>query len=144
LQGIAHAPGFRVRPKKLTMREIKERLFQEEKERERMVDCEPDLMLLDIMMPKMNGYQLLQSIRRNAVFSELPVVVLSAKSSDRDREYAARLGANHFLAKPYRMEELIEVLQGIAHAPGFRVRPKKLTMREIKERLFQEEKERRE
>ena len=103
---------------------------------ERMVDYEPDLMLLDIMMPKMNGYQLLQSVRRNAYFQNLPVVVLSAKSSAKDKEYAARLGATDFLAKPYNVENLLQVLKTIVTAQDFRIRPKKMSIYEIKEHIF--------
>ncbi|MCE5229476.1 response regulator, partial [bacterium] len=66
---------------------------------QRIVEYEPDVLLLDIMLPKMNGYQLLQSLRRNISYKALPVIVISAKSSQRDQDYALRLGANHFLPK---------------------------------------------
>ena len=108
---------------------------------ERMVDYEPDLMLLDIMMPKMNGYQLLQSIRRNTFYRNLPVLVLSAKSSPKDREYAARLGATHFLAKPYKIAELLDLLAAEVQASGFAARPKRLTLFEIGEREYREQRE---
>jgi CheY-like chemotaxis protein len=109
---------------------------------ERLVDCEPDLMLVDIMMPKMNGYQLLQSIRRNPLFREMPVVVLSAKSSPRDRDYAAKLGATAYLAKPYQVEELLQALRVITAATGFRVRPKSRSIEQIRrERVLDEKAE---
>ena len=101
---------------------------------ERMVDYQPDLMLMDIMMPKMNGYQLLQSIRRNTYFGTLPVVVLTAKCSPRDREYALKLGANQFLGKPFKVEELLSTVQAMTEAPGFRIRPKRMTIFEIRSR----------
>lgn len=101
---------------------------------ERMVDYQPDLMLIDIMMPKMNGYQLLQSIRRNAYFGQMPVIVLSAKSSAKDKEYALKLGATQFLGKPFRMEELLGTLHGVVRAPEFKVRPKRMTIFEIRSR----------
>ncbi len=108
---------------------------------DRMVSYEPDLMLLDIMMPKMNGYQLLQSLRRNQFFRHLPVVVLSAKSTPKDREYAARLGASAFLAKPYGIEELMQTIGGIVQEPGFGVRFKKMSMPEISEQVYREQKD---
>lgn len=110
---------------------------------QRIVHFEPDLMIMDIMMPKMNGYQLLQSIRRNSFFRDLPVVVLSAKSTPKDREYAAKLGANKFLAKPYNLHDLTGALQGIVEGDKFRIRPKSHSILEIKERLYQEDKARR-
>ena len=66
---------------------------------ERMVEYQPDLLLIDIMMPKMNGYQLLQSVRRNAYFGTMPIVVLSAKSTPRDQEYAAKMGRDALSAQ---------------------------------------------
>jgi CheY-like chemotaxis protein len=109
---------------------------------ERMVAYDPDILLLDIMMPKMNGYQLLQSIRRNTTLCDMPVVVVSAKSGAKEREYAARLGATHFLGKPFSVDELLRVLARITHARNFRLRPKKLNMFEISDRLYAEEKDR--
>lgn len=111
---------------------------------EHMVDFEPDLMLLDIMMPKMNGYQLLQSIRRNAYFRNLPVIVISAKSTPRDREYAARLGATHFIAKPYAIDELLGTLVSVTTSPDFKISPKTATINEIRDRVYAEARERQE
>lgn len=102
---------------------------------QRIVDYEPDLMLLDIMLPKMNGYQLLQSIRRNVSYKNLPVVVISAKSSQRDQDYAIRLGANQFLAKPYRIDQLLKVIESFTGKPGFQIQPKRLSIREITDML---------
>lgn len=102
---------------------------------ERLVDFQPDLMLLDIMMPKMNGYQLLQSVRRTPPTSALPVIILSAKSSAKDQEYAGRLGATLFLAKPCPIDHLLRTLSGITHGRNFRLRPKKLTVDQIKAKL---------
>ncbi len=94
------------------------------------------------MMPKMNGYQLLQSIRRNAFFRNLPVVVLSAKSTPKDREYAARLGATNFIPKPYQIEELMETLLEITRAANFEIRPKKTGILEIRKRTYLDHTER--
>lgn len=106
---------------------------------QRIVEYEPDLMLLDIMLPKMNGYQLLQSIRRNMSYKNLPVIVVSAKSSQRDQEYALRLGANQFLAKPYRIDQLLKTIESFTAKPGFQVQPKRLPLNEIVAILAAEE-----
>ena len=98
---------------------------------ERLVDCEPDLVLLDVMMPRMNGYQILQSIRRNRHFATLPVLVISAKATPRDREYAIKLGASHFLAKPFNLDQLNGLIASVVRAPDFCVRAKRLSFAEL-------------
>ncbi len=109
---------------------------------ERIVDFEPDLMLLDIMMPKMNGYQVLQSIRRNRYLKSLPVIVISAKTSPKDREYAARLGATNFIAKPYKVDDLLKTLDTLVKTPGFKIKAKKMTIEQIRALTVTIEKER--
>lgn len=91
---------------------------------EKLVKYQPDLILLDVMLPKMNGYQLCQSIRGNRSFAHTPVIVMTAKTSARDREYAKRMGASHFLPKPFEMDTLYEVCNLYTRQPNFRVRPK--------------------
>ena len=61
---------------------------------ERLVDYTPDLMLIDIMMPKMNGYQLLQSVRRNPYFSHTPVIVFFGQVDPTRRGIRAQAGGN--------------------------------------------------
>ena len=109
---------------------------------ERMVEVTPDLLIVDVMMPKMNGYQLLQSVRRNVYFADLPVIILSAKSSARDLEYAARLGATLCLPKPYNVEDLLAKLAGITQSPGFKIHPKRMSLFEINQRDYAEHKSR--
>ncbi|MFH0795083.1 MAG: response regulator, partial [bacterium] len=67
---------------------------------EKILAYQPDLIVLDVMMPKMSGYQLCQSIRRNPNLKHIPIVFISAKASKKDQEYALRIGGEDFLAKP--------------------------------------------
>lgn len=66
----------------------------------------PHLVLLDIMMPGMSGYEVLENIRQTKSASELPVVMLSALSANDDISKANALGANDFLSKPVVKERL--------------------------------------
>jgi DNA-binding response OmpR family regulator len=91
---------------------------------EKIVSYEPDIIVLDVMLPKMSGYQLCQSLRRNRRFAQTPIVVVSAKATPRDQEYALRLGANAFVTKPFDPDRLVETLHAITRQPGFRVHPK--------------------
>ncbi len=93
---------------------------------EKLARYEPDVLLLDIMMPKFSGYQLLQFIRRNAVFKTLPVIVVSAKTSHREVAYAKRMGADSYLTKPFDPEQLIKTVDSFVTSPGFTVRKKKI------------------
>lgn len=99
------------------------------------IDCivqyQPDLILLDIMMPRMNGYQMLQSIRRNPAYKNLPVIVVSAKATKRDQAYVERLGSNDFLPKPFSVEELLKRVEAQIAGPNFVVHEKRIPINEI-------------
>lgn len=115
---------------------------------EKITSLQPDLILLDAMMPKMSGYQLCQSLRRNVRFARTPVLFISAKCTPRDREYAMRVGANDFIAKPFSGEDLLLHLKRMRQLPDFEVHQKTLTMEQIQElenmraREFQERQDR--
>ena len=100
---------------------------------ERVVSDQPDMLIVDVMMPKLNGYQLIQSVKRNLYYRHLPIVVLSAKTSARDRTYAMRLGACEVLPKPYQIDRLRETLEGIEADPLFKVRPKDKSIESIRQ-----------
>ncbi len=70
-------------------------------------DLQPDLILLDIMMPGMNGYEVCRHVRQTHPTSELPIILVTAKSEAMDMEEGLKAGANDFLAKPYTQEELL-------------------------------------
>jgi len=70
-----------------------------------------DLIILDIMMPKLDGLEVCRRIR--ATGSRVPVLFLTAKSSDADRLLGLKLGADDYMAKPFLLEELILRIQGI-------------------------------
>ncbi len=63
----------------------------------------PDLAILDVMMPEMNGYELCRKIRLLPFGRELPIVMLTAMSSDRERTQALEAGANDIWTKPFEM-----------------------------------------
>ncbi len=71
----------------------------------------PDLMLLDIMMPVMDGWSVLEELRLMPDAERPRVVVVSARASLRDRAKAAELGADAFIAKPFNVDDLMGVLR---------------------------------
>ena len=77
------------------------------------LESTPDLaiVLMDIMMPEMDGYETMQVIRQNASFRRLPIVALTAKAMKGDREKCLEAGASDYLAKPVNTEQLLSVLR---------------------------------
>ncbi len=67
----------------------------------------PEVALLDIMMPRMSGYELLRQIRVNLLTNRMPVIMLTAKNRVEDLETAFLSGANDYIAKPFIKEELL-------------------------------------
>ncbi len=102
----------------------------------KLVEYQPDVLLIDVMMPKMNGFQLLQSIRRNPALARLPVVIVTAKATQRDKEYSLRIGANDFVAKPYSPDDLLKRVFALTQTPDFRISSKKIPIREIVEKEY--------
>ncbi|MEE4218356.1 MAG: Hpt domain-containing protein [Xanthomonadales bacterium] len=75
---------------------------------EKLHDRVPDLMLLDIEMPRMDGYELLQHIRADARLRHVPIVMITSRAGQKHRKKAREAGANDYLTKPYQEPELVE------------------------------------
>ncbi|HEX4878631.1 MAG TPA: response regulator [Limnobacter sp.] len=74
-------------------------------------DHRPCLIISDLMMPSMDGYQLLRAVRKDPVYETLPFVLLSARSDASDIQRAFALGASDYLVKPFEVEQLIELVR---------------------------------
>ncbi|MEW6666249.1 MAG: response regulator [Thermodesulfobacteriota bacterium] len=69
-----------------------------------------DLLMLDVIMPEMDGFELCRRIRQKEKYQEVPIVFLTAKSRDEDRARGLEAGANLFLSKPISPDKLIEIV----------------------------------
>lgn len=70
----------------------------------------PDLVLLDISLPKGNGYEVCQAIRNNPACSEVRVVMLTAKGRDIEREKGLAVGADDYITKPFSTQEVVDLV----------------------------------
>lgn len=68
----------------------------------------PDLVLLDVMMPRKNGYEVCQAIRANPEWARLRIIMLTAKGREVEREKGLALGADDYITKPFSTQEVVE------------------------------------
>ncbi len=74
---------------------------------EKMAERVPDLMLLDIEMPRMDGYELAQTMRGDPRLRDVPIIMITSRTGDKHRQRAFEIGVNRYLGKPYQEPELI-------------------------------------
>jgi chemosensory pili system protein ChpA (sensor histidine kinase/response regulator) len=75
---------------------------------EKLEEFTPDVMLLDIEMPRMDGFALARELRRDPRTQNLPIIMITSRTADKHRDYAMQLGVNTYLGKPYQEDELLQ------------------------------------
>ncbi len=73
-------------------------------------DIIPDVMLVDLEMPRMNGFELIKTVRSNPRTANIPIIVISSRTAEKHRNVAKQLGVNAFLGTPYKEDELLKYL----------------------------------
>ncbi|MBO0612245.1 response regulator transcription factor [Thiothrix fructosivorans] len=76
----------------------------------------PDMVLLDVMMPKKTGFDVCHEIRANAAFKTMPILLLTAKGRDTDVAKGLALGANDYMTKPFSTKELAQKVRDLLEA----------------------------
>jgi len=85
-----------------------------------VIDEHPvDLIITDLEMPVMHGYEFLRELQRKGLSETIPVVVLTSRGSEKHKEKAASLGAREYLVKPFEEESLLETVRGYLKSPQF-------------------------
>ncbi|HEX8580086.1 MAG TPA: response regulator [Allosphingosinicella sp.] len=84
----------------------------------RLQETRPDAILLDAMMPVIDGYEVLRKIREDASLADIPVIMLTARKQEQDIVTALELGANDYLVKPFIPEELVARLARLLGRSG--------------------------
>src|SRR5262249_5775531 len=80
---------------------------------ERIQEEIPDLVLCDLMMPDMDGYETLKAIRSHPATLKLPVILLTARDDDQCRTKGAELGADDYVTKPFRIPDLLRAVEAV-------------------------------
>jgi chemotaxis family two-component system response regulator PixH len=75
----------------------------------------PDVIVTDVVMPGMSGFELCRSLKRNPATQKVPIVICSSKNQEIDRLWAMRQGADAYVTKPYTREQLLRVIKSVAH-----------------------------
>ena len=81
----------------------------------KIVAQKPDIIFVDIMMPRLDGYQTCALIKHNSVFHKTPVIMLSSKDSIFDKARGKIVGSEHYLTKPFSKDDLLDVISNYVH-----------------------------
>lgn len=68
----------------------------------------PDLMILDVMMPKINGYKISRLLKYDSKYKDIPIIMVTARSQDDDKAIGQETGVNEYITKPFELDDLIE------------------------------------
>jgi chemosensory pili system protein ChpA (sensor histidine kinase/response regulator) len=79
---------------------------------EQLLDVRPDVMLVDIEMPRMDGFDLTRNVRADAKLKSIPIIMITSRIGDKHRNYAKEIGVNHYLGKPYDEDDLLKLIAG--------------------------------
>jgi twitching motility two-component system response regulator PilH len=79
----------------------------------RLAEDKPDLILMDVVMPGQNGFQLTRSINRTPEYSDIPIIICTSKSLETDRVWGMRQGARDYITKPVDAAELLAKIKAL-------------------------------
>jgi len=125
----AQVPLVLVVDDSITVRRVTQRLLQREGYRvalaadglqalSRLAEERPAVVLSDIEMPRMDGFDLARNIRGDESLAGLPIIMITSRIAEKHREHAKQLGVNHYLGKPYSEEELLRLVRSYVSEPA--------------------------
>jgi DNA-binding response OmpR family regulator len=88
-------------------------------------ELEPDLILLDLMLPKLDGYKVCRLLKFDERYRHIPIVILSARNQGKDKELAMETGANSFLTKPQKFSDLLAHIEALLKSGSTRAAPRR-------------------
>ena len=122
MAGVTQVPLIMVVDDSITVRRVTQRLLKREGYRvvmaadglqalERLQDEKPTLVLSDIEMPRMDGFDLARNIRSDTKLHDIPIIMITSRIAEKHREHARELGVDHYLGKPYAEDELLRLIR---------------------------------
>jgi chemosensory pili system protein ChpA (sensor histidine kinase/response regulator) len=122
-QPLSTQPTIMVVDDSLTVRKITGRLLERQgylvitardgvEAMEKLQETIPDVMLVDIEMPRMDGFDLTRNVRGDARLKRVPIIMITSRTADKHQNYAREIGVNTFLGKPYQEEQLLGEING--------------------------------
>ena len=110
-----------IRDSSLTVRKITGRLLAREgyqvltakdgvEALEQLLDIVPEVMIVDIEMPRMDGFDLTRNIRADSRLKAIPIIMITSRTAEKHRAYAFEIGVNNYLGKPYQEDELLQLV----------------------------------
>lgn len=121
VQGLNTTPTIMVVDDSLTVRRVTQRLLQREGYQvvlakdgvdalRQVQDITPDIMLVDIEMPRMDGFDLTRNVRSDERIKHVPIIMITSRTAEKHRNYALSIGVNVYLGKPYQEDELLKYI----------------------------------
>lgn len=83
-------------------------------------EIKPDVILLDLMLPKLDGYKVCRLLKFDDRFKHIPIIILSARTQEGDQTLALEMGANRFVTKPYDFTEILGYIEALLKSPSVR------------------------
>src|SRR5438309_7933164 len=122
-QAVATQPTIMVVDDSLTVRKVTGRLLERHgylvvtardgvEAMEKLLELVPDVMLVDIEMPRMDGFDLTRNVRADKRLARVPIIMITSRTADKHQNYAKEIGVSHFLGKPYQEDDLLEKISG--------------------------------
>ncbi len=83
---------------------------------QKVIGFPPDMIILDVMLPGRSGFDILRELRETETTKDIPVMMLTARGQEKDRDLAMRLGANHFMTKPFSNADVRDHVRSLIDA----------------------------
>ena len=74
-------------------------------------EISPDLIILDVMMPRINGYKISRLLKFDKKYKDIPILMITARSQDEDKLIGEETGANEYITKPFDLDEVLKIVQ---------------------------------